>query len=335
MILQLHPNFIQLSSMPSSSSPTKPASSVKFVTQAELMKLKKEEQRIKTRIRMARLRERLKELTLEEQQAAKERARLARARYRDSHRSQLREHARDQRASKRFAAEQADDVYEEEQAKRREMQLEDSLRTRRAVRPRVPNGQGHKRRPTEHSRRGKGPKRRLREFQAGPTSWAMALAFASLTNRLLRNPRPTRRATPTRFKRLANAHVTIAVATSSFSCNGVSRTMREPLRLSRVTGQGRTHVRARDGGSGCRTTLLGTKENEEEDVDVDEDAVDEETEEVVEEVVEVNLDVLALVSLITSSSVTMRMYLLPRRAGVGGGGFDQKGTALMIEGGPR
>ncbi|KAJ7707281.1 hypothetical protein B0H16DRAFT_1481576 [Mycena metata] len=132
------------------SSSTRPASSVKLVTQAELMKLKKDEQRIKTRLRMALLRKRLKESTVEEQQAAKERARMARARYRDSHRSQLRQHARDKRASKRFSAEHGDEAYE---AKCRERQLEDSLRTRRAVRPRVPNGQGHKRRPPSSVRK--------------------------------------------------------------------------------------------------------------------------------------------------------------------------------------
>ncbi|KAJ7023322.1 hypothetical protein C8F04DRAFT_1193573 [Mycena alexandri] len=105
--------------------------------------LKKEEQRIKTRHRMARLRERLKASTLEEQEAAKERARLARARYRDSHRSELREHARDMRA-KQFAAEHGVEAYKAKLEMSRQKQLKSSMRTRRAVRPKVPKGQGQK-----------------------------------------------------------------------------------------------------------------------------------------------------------------------------------------------
>ncbi|KAJ7169143.1 hypothetical protein C8R43DRAFT_945102 [Mycena crocata] len=63
--------------------------------------MKKEEQRAKTRARMARYRARLKELPLEEQMVAHERARIARARYRDNHRLELRANARCLRANTR------------------------------------------------------------------------------------------------------------------------------------------------------------------------------------------------------------------------------------------
>ncbi|KAJ7022829.1 hypothetical protein C8F04DRAFT_1272127 [Mycena alexandri] len=119
------------------------SSSAELVTQFELLEMKKVEQRIKTRQRMARLRARLKESTSEEQEAAKERARLARARYRDSHREKLREHARDSRA-KQFVHKHGEEAYEVKQEKSRLRQLEENMRIRRAVRPRVPKGQGQK-----------------------------------------------------------------------------------------------------------------------------------------------------------------------------------------------
>ncbi|KAJ7041693.1 hypothetical protein C8F04DRAFT_1176790 [Mycena alexandri] len=112
----------------------------------------KEEQREKTRKRMAKLRQRLKEATLEEQEAARERARLSRARYRakrdsHSHRPQLREHARNSRA-RRSALADGLDAHAAKQEGSRIAALQKQGRTRRAVRPRVPRGQGNKtRRP--------------------------------------------------------------------------------------------------------------------------------------------------------------------------------------------
>ncbi|KAF7367346.1 hypothetical protein MSAN_00797000 [Mycena sanguinolenta] len=70
--------FLKFPIMSSQPSPT----SAGTLTQRDLMRIKKEEQRAKTRDRMARFRAKLKELPLEEQEAVHERARLARARYR-------------------------------------------------------------------------------------------------------------------------------------------------------------------------------------------------------------------------------------------------------------
>ncbi|KAJ7457080.1 hypothetical protein FB451DRAFT_1564459 [Mycena latifolia] len=103
---------------------------------------KKEEQREKTRARMARYRLKLKELPMEEQKAATERARLARARYRESHRLELRTSAKCLRAH-HYAAKYGDDAYKAKVQQKFE-RMEEKDRKRRTVRPRVPKGQGKK-----------------------------------------------------------------------------------------------------------------------------------------------------------------------------------------------
>ncbi|KAJ7612812.1 hypothetical protein DFH06DRAFT_1344899 [Mycena polygramma] len=55
---------------------------------SEIRELKKQEQRMKSRLRMARLRKKLKQLPPEQQEPYKVRARHARARYRETHRQE-------------------------------------------------------------------------------------------------------------------------------------------------------------------------------------------------------------------------------------------------------
>ncbi|KAJ7886947.1 hypothetical protein B0H13DRAFT_2342687 [Mycena leptocephala] len=78
----LFPTFIMPSSRPRPTSPSD-------LTQYQLMQRKKEEQRAKTRACMARYRSKLKDPSLEDQEAAVIRAREARARYRERNRLQL------------------------------------------------------------------------------------------------------------------------------------------------------------------------------------------------------------------------------------------------------
>ncbi|KAJ7139278.1 hypothetical protein C8R44DRAFT_764167 [Mycena epipterygia] len=86
--------------------PPPPPPSTRLLTQYDLMQLRKEEQRAKTRVRMAKYRAGLKALPVEVQQEAQERARAARARYRERHRVELRENAKCRRAGQsRFPTE--------------------------------------------------------------------------------------------------------------------------------------------------------------------------------------------------------------------------------------
>ncbi|KAJ6458988.1 hypothetical protein C8R45DRAFT_942404 [Mycena sanguinolenta] len=111
--------------------------STSTLTQLDLMQTKKQEQRAKTRARMARYRAKLKELPLEEQEGAQERARLAHARYRANHRTQLRLRARDDRASQ-YAEKHGVEAYKAKLEKKRLKQLDDEGRRRRVVHPRAP-----------------------------------------------------------------------------------------------------------------------------------------------------------------------------------------------------
>ncbi|KAJ7130580.1 hypothetical protein C8R44DRAFT_872368 [Mycena epipterygia] len=117
------------------------ASSSHPMTQYNLMQLKKEEQRAKTRARKARQRAELKNLPDEEQKAAHDRARAARARYRDSHHVGLRANAKITRAEK-YAAKHGTEAYEAKVERKRQKQLAEEGKRRRNVRPRVPPGQG-------------------------------------------------------------------------------------------------------------------------------------------------------------------------------------------------
>ncbi|KAJ7017742.1 hypothetical protein C8F04DRAFT_1278924 [Mycena alexandri] len=131
--IQLHPTAIHptaISVMPSS---------LRVLTQQELLKQKKEEQRFVYVQASAALEGKHRRGATGGQRESPLGSRAVPG--------QLREHARDRRA-RQFAAEHGPEAYAAKQEKSRLKQLEKEARARRAVRPKVPRGQGQKtRRP--------------------------------------------------------------------------------------------------------------------------------------------------------------------------------------------
>ncbi|KAJ7622772.1 hypothetical protein DFH06DRAFT_1143104 [Mycena polygramma] len=116
------------------------------LTQYQVLQQKLQEQREKSRVRMARYRQNLKTAPPDKQEASKQRAREARARYREKNRSDLAAALRCKRLVE-FSNKFGFEAYEAKVQRRAERARIRSERMRRKARPRV-RGKPRKRAPS-------------------------------------------------------------------------------------------------------------------------------------------------------------------------------------------